>query len=188
LLNELSHRAWRQKLDVARELSHHPCARSFKRADCAVLGRAQSTDRSAARGTSAVAGTIALCLFMLAAVHFYWGLRSMEGHAVLVPELDGRPVYTPRNSDFLDIAAALVLACVIVAVRGKVLHSPMPETWTNLGAFAVGLVLLARAIGDFRYVGFFKRVRDTPFAEWDTRLFSPVSLLLGAATLWVAIS
>ena len=37
-------------------------------------------------------------------------------------------------------------------------------------------------------VGFFKRVRDTEFAEWDTRLFSPVSFLLGLGTLWIAAS
>ena len=135
-----------------------------------------------------MAATIALSLFAIAVVHFYWGLLCMEGEAVLVPEHEGQPVYTPRNSDFLDVAAALVLACVVVAARGELLHSPMPVAWTHAGTFAVGLVLLARAVGDFRYVGFFKRVRDTEFAEWDTRLFSPVSFLLGVGTLWIAIS
>jgi len=111
----------------------------------------------------------------------------MEGRPVLVPEIDGKPVYKPRNTDYLDVASALMLSCVIVAVRGDLMHSPMPETWTQTGTFAVGAVLIARAVGDFRVVGYFKKVRDTPFAEWDTRLFSPVSLMLGIATLWVAI-
>jgi hypothetical protein len=133
-----------------------------------------------------VAAIIALSLFAIALVHFYWGLLAMDGEAVLVPEYEGEPVYTPRNSDFLDVAAALVLGCVVVAARGELLHSPMPSEWTHAGTFGVALVLLARAVGDFRYVGFFKRVRDTAFAEWDTRLFSPVSCLLGLATLWLA--
>jgi hypothetical protein len=34
----------------------------------------------------------------------------------------------------------------------------------------------ARAIGERRYVGFFKRVRGTAFAWWDTRVFSPLSI------------
>ncbi|MFN2425797.1 MAG: DUF3995 domain-containing protein [Candidatus Binatia bacterium] len=134
-----------------------------------------------------MAATIALCLFTLATVHFYWGLCCIDGRPMLVPELDGKPAYKPRNSDYLDVASALVLACVIVAARGEVVHSPMPVAWTNTATFAVGAVLIARAIGDFRFVGFFKRVHDTRFAEWDTRLFSPVSLLLGVATLWVAV-
>ena len=135
-----------------------------------------------------MAATIALSLFAIAIVHFYWGLLSLDGEAVLVPEHEGRPVYTPRNSDFLDVAAALILGCVVVAARGDLLHSPMPTAWTHASTFGVGLVLVARAIGDFRYVGFFKRVRDTEFAEWDTRLFSPVSFLLGVGTLWIAVS
>jgi catechol 2,3-dioxygenase-like lactoylglutathione lyase family enzyme len=47
-------------------------------------------------------------------------------------------------------------------------------------------VFLLRAVGDFRLVGFFKRVRGTPFARWDTRLFSPLCVALGLASLWVA--
>jgi hypothetical protein len=39
-------------------------------------------------------------------------------------------------------------------------------------------VLFLRAVGDFRAVGFSKRVRDTRFAWWDTRLFSPLCLAM----------
>ena len=37
-----------------------------------------------------------------------------------------------------------------------------------------------RAVGDFRMVGFWKTVRDTPFARWDTRLFSPLCVAIAA--------
>jgi hypothetical protein len=135
-----------------------------------------------------VAGIIAVCLFTIASVHFYWGLRFMEGEEVLVPEHEGRPAYVPRHSEFLDVAMALILSSVIIAARGGFVHSALPEAWTHAATFAIGIALLARAVGDFRYVGFFKRVRDTAFAEWDTRLFSPVALLLGLATLQLALS
>jgi len=118
----------------------------------------------------------------------YWWLRCMDGHPVLVPELDGRPVYTPRASECLDVAAALLLCGAIVAARGGMFaHSSMPPEWIQLGTFAVGAALVVRAIGDFHVVGFFKRVRDSRFAELDSHLFSPASLLLGLATLWVAL-
>ena len=42
-----------------------------------------------------------------------------------------------------------------------------------------------RAIGDFRYVGFFNRVRDTGFARLDTLAYSPLcaglAVLIGIA-------
>ena len=59
-----------------------------------------------------------------------------------------------------------------------------PAWLGTVGPAAVGIVLLARAVGDFRYVGFFKRIHGTGFAIMDTRLYSPLCLLLGLATLW----
>jgi hypothetical protein len=51
---------------------------------------------------------------------------------------------------------------------------------------ARGSVFVLRAIGEFRLVGFFKSVRGTPFAHWDTWLYSPLSLLIGLGALWLA--
>ena len=44
----------------------------------------------------------------------------------------------------------------------------------------------ARAIGERRYVGFFKRVRTTEFAWWDTRVYSPLcaGISVGYFALW----
>jgi hypothetical protein len=54
-------------------------------------------------------------------------------------------------------------------------------------ASAVATVFAAflRSVGDFRLVGFFKRVRGTRFARYDSLLFSPLSLALGVPTLWL---
>ena len=54
-------------------------------------------------------------------------------------------------------------------------------TWLMAAAF------LLRSVGDFRYVGVFKRVAHTRFAYWDTRLFVPICLLLFAACVCAAV-
>jgi hypothetical protein len=41
-------------------------------------------------------------------------------------------------------------------------------------------------MGDFYLVGFFKNVHGTPFAFWDTWLYSPISLGLGLASAALA--
>jgi hypothetical protein len=51
----------------------------------------------------------------------------------------------------------------------------------------MGLVFLVRAVGEFKLVGFFKRVRGTSFARWDTWLFSPLCLGISFAALWLAL-
>ena len=47
---------------------------------------------------------------------------------------------------------------------------------------------MVRAVGDFRYVGFFKSLGDDPFCSWDTWLFSPLCLAIALAALTVARS
>jgi lipopolysaccharide/colanic/teichoic acid biosynthesis glycosyltransferase len=49
------------------------------------------------------------------------------------------------------------------------------------------LGLIARAVGEFKYVGFFKRVRDSKFATLDTFVYSPLCLLLAAGVALVAV-
>ncbi len=50
----------------------------------------------------------------------------------------------------------------------------------------LALVLLLRAVGDFRYVGFFKSVGGTRFATMDTWCYSPVCLALSIGVAYVA--
>jgi Protein of unknown function (DUF3995) len=50
----------------------------------------------------------------------------------------------------------------------------------------LALGLLLRAVGDFRYVGFFKSVRDSRFATMDTWCYSPVCLALSMGVAYVA--
>jgi hypothetical protein len=44
-----------------------------------------------------------------------------------------------------------------------------------------------RAIGDFRYLGFFKRVTGTRFARADTLIYSPLCAGLAAMAAVVAV-
>ena len=56
----------------------------------------------------------------------------------------------------------------------------------SAASYALALGLLARAIGEFKYVGFFKRVRGSRFATLDTFVFSPLCLLLSAGVAAIA--
>jgi hypothetical protein len=40
-----------------------------------------------------------------------------------------------------------------------------------------------RAIGDFNYVGFFKKIKHTKFGKNDTKYFSPLCLTIGVLTI-----
>ena len=65
--------------------------------------------------------------------------------------------------------------------RGGIGPGVLPPLVRTAGSAGVTAALLLRGIGDFRYVGLFKRERATPFGRMDTRLYTP--LVLGLAAL-----
>ena len=62
---------------------------------------------------------------------------------------------------------------------------PSDHIFVRIAAWLIAAVFALRAIGDFRYVGFFKRVRGSKFARLDTLAYSPLctalALLIGIA-------
>jgi hypothetical protein len=125
---------------------------------------------------------LSLVLLATSGLHLWWAIRGVSPASVALPSRDGRPVFVPTRTATSLVAAGLAAAAVVAASRGALL-GPMFRATTRGPSVALGLVFLARAIGDFRYVGFFKRVRGSRFAALDTRFFSPFSLLIGFAFL-----
>jgi hypothetical protein len=117
-------------------------------------------------------------LVLIAATHIYWALGGRAGKSAAVPERNGRPVIRPSALTTLLVAAALLIAATIVAIQaGLILRSAFQPYARDL---SVGLacVFPARAIGDFRYVGFFKRIVGSRFACLDTYFYSPLCMVL----------
>lgn len=131
---------------------------------------------------------VATVLAAIAVLHAYWGLVGLAGRSAALPEVEGRPLFVPTRSACFGVASALLVAAFLLLVRGGYVALPRAPWLGVAGSAAVGVVLVARAVGDFRYVGFFKRVRGSRFAVLDTRLFSPLCLALGVSALWVALS
>ncbi len=106
---------------------------------------------------------------LLGLLHFYWALRGVPGNSAAIPQIDGAPAFKPSK------AATAIVGLVLLGTAAIVL---LDVTLLVAGAAAV---MILRAIGDFRLVGFFKRVRGSRFARLDTLLYSPLCLALGAA-------
>jgi hypothetical protein len=82
------------------------------------------------------------------------------------------------------VAVALCAAAALLALRIGWLALPGftgADIFVRIAVWLLAAVFALRAIGDFRYVGFFKRVRNTGFARLDTRAYSP--LCAGLAVL-----
>jgi len=133
-----------------------------------------------------LAFALAVVFALLALVHVYWALGGQAGWRGGVPEIDGRPAFTPSTLATAAVALVLLLCAVLVAVAGGLVQLGLPSGLTRWLAFALALVLLLRAVGDFRLVGFFKRVRGSRFARLDSAFYSPLCLALAVGVFIVA--
>lgn len=128
---------------------------------------------------SAARLVLAALLTTIAAVHFYWASGGTRGITLAIPSAPGTsdtPLFAPGRGGAAAVGVLLLVAAAVAA--GHLLQASQT---TLLRLMAV--VFTIRAVGEFRYVGFFKRVTDTPFAFWDTRVFSPLCIALSLLAL-----
>lgn len=135
---------------------------------------------------TSIAIALALVLCALAALHARWAVRNRFESTFVIPKVHGQYVFIPSRTATSLVALALFVAALVALAQGQVIALDVPPLLVLIAAYGAGVVFMLRAIGDFWLVGFFKSVRDTAFARWDTRLFSPLSALMGAAFLYLA--
>ena len=124
--------------------------------------------------------TLILILLLISLLHFYWaagGRRFADG---VFPELDSIKLFEPPPIATAIVGFGLMAMAVIVAANLEWIHVGDWAKWTRIGLWAIAVIFLVRAIGEFNYVGLFKRKKkDTLFGKNDTRYYSPLCLLMG---------
>jgi hypothetical protein len=138
-----------------------------------------------------VALMLAVIFILIAALHIRWALASEPANSnnigVVVPtRLDGTPVFKPGRAATLGVALLLGIASLLVLQRGGVLTLPGRAVAYRFGIWLLAAILALRTVGDFRYVGMFKRERRTQFAVRDTRIYTPLCGVLAAGVLYLA--
>jgi uncharacterized membrane-anchored protein len=135
----------------------------------------------------------ALAIIAFAAgFHLHWAFGGSLGYSVSLPQrADGVPVMAHRLPWWRPAAAAVALALILLALlliaHAGLLPLPVPPRLARLALLVAGGAFVARALVPNRYVGFFKSLRTTRWARFDTRLYSPLFLILGLILLASAL-
>ncbi len=140
-----------------------------------------------------VTSSILLTIFtLLAILHVYWAFGGKRWFKAAVPEVKGKPAFKPGPGITLVVAAGLFSFGVLALLLGFDLLATEPALLNYL-AWGAATIFLLRSVGDFRHFGFFKFVgssqasRGTTFARNDTRLYSPLCLLISSLFLILLI-
>lgn len=109
----------------------------------------------------------------LSFLHMYWAFGGRWG-------IENAAPVNEAGKKFLNTG---VMPSLVVAV-GLALFSAyyiiLPSGVLAIAGWIIPSIFFIRAIGDFRYVGFFKKVKSSTFAELDTKFYSPLCLVIAA--------
>ncbi|MCC9071085.1 DUF3995 domain-containing protein [Flavobacterium sp. F-65] len=127
--------------------------------------------------------TIGLLLFLiflfLSIIHVYWGLGGKWGNDAAIPTNENNEkVINPKLKECMVVAIVLLLFCLLVLKKSEMILFNIPSWLQEYGLLSISILFIVRAIGDFKYVGFFKKIKTTKFAQMDTKYFSPLCLLI----------
>ena len=113
---------------------------------------------------------------VLSGIHFYWLTGGKWGLALSLPsDPSTRDVlFKPSIMATLVVAVGLLLFAFVTFGNLGAASFGMDQRYFKWGELIVSMIFLIRAIGDFKYVGFFKRIRETPFAKMDSKFYSPL--------------
>jgi hypothetical protein len=125
-----------------------------------------------------------ILLGLISALHFYWLLGGKWGGDAAIPTIkDGKLAIQPGIFATLVVALGLLFMALLHLDKIGLIALHLPTFVDAYSLKIIAFIFLIRAIGEFRYVGFFKKINNTQFAQLDTKFYSPLCLLLSTNAL-----
>ena len=127
-----------------------------------------------------------IVLFLIALTHYYWVLKpDAEPSSKVIPYIEGVPAFHASKLGTFLVASALLLVTLFVMELGAGIIGLLPTYILKIGGTLLAAVFIVRTIGDFRLVGFTKKIKDSTFAYYDTRYWSPLCALIGLSLFYI---
>lgn len=112
-------------------------------------------------------------------IHFYWAFGGRWGVDATFPTLDAGPEnFKPPFIATIIVGLGL---CTMGLFYFLKMQSVQYALFTSVAPYVqwiIPAIFTIRAVGDFKYVGFFKSRKNSLFAEMDTKFFSPLCMLI----------
>jgi len=103
-------------------------------------------------------------LIVAAAFHFYWGFGGRYGDNASIPQHpNGGRVFTPRSGAAHIVGAVLLGSVLCILSVANYITLPIPNNLPRTAITLLSLIFVIRAVGWFRYVGFFQKSQEYAF-------------------------
>src|SRR5690606_30597553 len=85
----------------------------------------------------------------------------------------------PKKVDSAIVGIGLLLFSIYYLIKSNIFLIGVPSWILTYGGWIISGIFILRAIGDFKYVGFLKKIKETKFGKLDTKYYSPLCLITG---------
>lgn len=132
--------------------------------------------------TSIILSSIEVIIFLaLSGIHFNWAFGGSFGFDKALPtKEDGTRILNPKRKDSAIVGLGLLLFAIYYMIIRRFIQIELPNWIINYAGWIIPSIFIMRAIGDFKYVGFFKKIKSTIFGKFDSKYFSPLCFFIGA--------
>ncbi|WP_373512520.1 DUF3995 domain-containing protein [Persicitalea sp.] len=131
---------------------------------------------------------LSVIFFTLGLLHLYWATGGQWGIASTLPtNASGYRILNPRKADSAVVGLGLISFGLFYLFKMGLIPNPLPDWLFRYGGWLIPAIFILRAVGDFKYVGFFKKIKQTSFGKIDTQFYSPLCLGVGFIALLLQV-
>jgi Protein of unknown function (DUF3995) len=125
----------------------------------------------------------------LAIIHVYWAFGGVRGIKSSLPtQSDGSFSFVPHPIITLGVALGLwIFALATIASLGF-WNDIIDKDYVRYANGVISVIFALRAFGDFNYVGLTKKIKNTDFAQKDTRMYTPLCALIAAISGFITLN
>lgn len=132
---------------------------------------------------------LSLIFIILGGIHFNWVFGGKFGFAEALPTKEnGERILNPRKIDSAIVGIGLSAFGLFYLFKSGIIDYSLHEWLLKYAGWIIAVIFILRAIGDFKYVGFFKKIKSTVFGKWDTKLFSPLCLIIAILAIIIQLN
>ncbi len=131
---------------------------------------------------------LSLIFLILAGFHYYWLFGGDWGLSHVIPSKtkEAKTLDIPKFATLI-VALGLTAVALLYLLKSGMMNFQLPDLILNYGYWIIPSIFTLRAIGEFKYVGFFKKIKDTKFAEADSKIFVPLCFFIGLVGILVQV-
>ena len=126
---------------------------------------------------------------ILSGIHWNWVFGGNWGFDNAIPaDLNGEKILNPKKIESSIVAFGLLVFATYYFLISDLFSIDFPNWVSIYVGWVISLIFILRSIGDFKYVGFFKKIKTTNFGKLDSKLFSPLCMTIGLIGIFIEIN